>query len=364
MRRLVALDGLRGAAAVAIVVHHAWMFTHPGLSLADRALDEMRLAVAFFFVLSGYLVYGPFVAAALDGRAQPSLRRYARKRAARILPAYWVVLLAAFALTTAIDHKLRVGADQLPLFLVFAQNQVAATNGHVDPPLWSLAVEASFYVLLPLVAVLVARLGRDRRAQLALVGALALAGIACCAIGTATHWPRTATDSLLTTLPLFCCGMAVAAATHGRTLPRRAGIALVITGLPLILAGAAVENVFGLDPDALRPMVSDLPAAAGFALVLAALVATPVRSRVLESRPLLAAGTISYGLYLWHFPVIYALQAAHAWPAQPVAATALTLALAAVLATASWFGVERPVLSAPSATRPRRGSPRAAAQPG
>ena len=67
-RRLLALDGLRGLAAVAIVVHHAWMFSAHGTTLADSALDEMRLGVTLFFVLSGYLVFGPFVAAALDER--------------------------------------------------------------------------------------------------------------------------------------------------------------------------------------------------------------------------------------------------------------------------------------------------------
>jgi peptidoglycan/LPS O-acetylase OafA/YrhL len=374
-RRLLALDGLRGLAAVAIVIHHAWMFSAHGMTLADRALDELRLGVTLFFVLSGYLLYGPFVAAALDRRDQPSRRRYALKRAARILPAYWLVLIGAFALTAAVHHPMRVEADQLLLFVVFAQNQVEAVRGQLDPPLWSLAVEASFYVLLPVVAIAVARLGRDRRAQLLLVGALGAAGLLCCALGTALHWPRTVTDSLLTTLPLFACGMAVAAATHGRSLSTRTGTRLALAGLPLILAGAIVESAAGLQAGALRFLVSDFPAAAGFALVVAALVATPMRARPLVAAPVLFAGTISYGLYLWHFPVIYGLHAADLWPSPPVPAMALVLALTFVPATISWFLLERPVLawahrrrrpavSAPSASPRRPDSPRAAAQPG
>jgi peptidoglycan/LPS O-acetylase OafA/YrhL len=371
--RLLALDGLRGLAAVAIVIHHAWMFSAHGMTLADRALDELRLGVTLFFVLSGYLVFGPFVAAALDGRDQPSKRRYALKRAARILPAYWLVLIGAFALTAATHHPMRVEAGQLPLFLVFAQNQVEAVRGHLDPPMWSLAVEASFYVLLPIVAIAVVRLGRDRRAQLLLVVALGAAGLLCCAVGTALDWPRTVTDSLLTTLPLFACGMAVAVIAHGRTYRARTGTLLALAGLPLVLAGAIVESAAGLEAGSLRFLVSDFPAAVGFALVVAALVASPLRARPLTVAPVLFAGTISYGLYLWHFPVIYGLHEASLWPSAPLPAMALVLALTFVPATISWYLLEQPVLrrahrrrraSAPSSSPRRPDSPRAAAQPG
>jgi peptidoglycan/LPS O-acetylase OafA/YrhL len=344
-QRLLALDGLRGVAAVAIVIHHAWMFSAHGATLADSVLDELRLGVTLFFVLSGYLLYGPFVAAALDGRGQPDKRRYALKRAARILPAYWLVLIGAFALTAATNHPMRIEATQLPLFVVFAQNQVAAVHGHLDPPLWSLAVEASFYVLLPIVAIAVARLGRDRRAQLLLVGGLGGIGLLCCTLGAIFDWPRTVTDSLLTTLPLFACGMAVAVATHGRSFSARTGLWLALAGLPLVLAGGIVEAAADMQAaTALRFLVSDFPAALGFALVVAALVATPLRARPLLAAPVLFAGTISYGLYLWHFPVIYGLHSAHLWPSSPVPAMALVLALTFVPATISWYLLEQPVL--------------------
>jgi peptidoglycan/LPS O-acetylase OafA/YrhL len=107
-------------------------------------------------------------------------------------------------------------------------------------------------------------------------------------------------------------------------------------------------------------------------------VATPLRARPLTVAPVLFAGTISYGLYLWHFPVIYGLHAAHLWPSTPIPAMALVLALTFVPATISWYLLERPTLrrthpphrrrrppvSAPSATPQRPDSPRAAAQPG
>ena len=348
-RRLLALDGLRGLAAMAIVVHHAWMFDHGDghvatLSLLDRGLDELRLGVTLFFVLSGYLVFGPFAAAALDGRDRPSMRRYALKRAARILPAYWLVLAGAFALTAATNHPMRVSTGDLPLFLVFAQNQAAATHGHVDPPMWSLCVEVTFYALLPLVALVVARLGRDRRRQLALIAGLFAAGVLACLIAAAAGWPPTVTDSLMTTVPLFAAGMAVAVLAHGRTISNRAAAALIGGGIVLVLAGATVESVAALQGGPLRTAVSDTPAAVGFALIVGALVAAPLRARPLTAGPLLFAGAISYGLYLWHFPVIYGLRAAGAWPGELVPAMALTLAFAVLLATCSWLAIERPVL--------------------
>jgi len=105
-----------------------------------------------------------------------------------------------------------------------------------------------------------------------------------------------------------------------------------------------VESAAGLEAGALRFLVSDFPAAVGFALIVSALAATPVRARPLVAAPVLFAGTVSYGLYLWHFPVIYGLHEADLWPTAPIPAMALVLALSFVPATISWFVLERPVL--------------------
>src|SRR6201999_4672594 len=91
-QRFDALDGLRGLAALGVLVLHVWMFSYgdqhrPPKGLLDFTLGELRLGVQLFFVLSGFLIFRPFVAAALDGaQRMPSLRRYAIRRAARILP--------------------------------------------------------------------------------------------------------------------------------------------------------------------------------------------------------------------------------------------------------------------------------------
>ena len=149
-----ALDGLRGLAALGVLTLHVWMFTvqgaHDRRELVSLLTGELRLGVVLFFVLSGYLLAGPWVASALDERPAPRLGRFAVKRAARIAPAYWVAMLGSFWLLSGTGHDYEVSAGQLPLFAAFGQNYVGAVAGKLDPPMWSLVVEVSFYAVLPL----------------------------------------------------------------------------------------------------------------------------------------------------------------------------------------------------------------------
>jgi peptidoglycan/LPS O-acetylase OafA/YrhL len=93
-----ALDGLRGLAALGVLTLHVWMFTVQGAHGRDELVSlltgELRLGVVLFFVLSGYLLAGPWVASALEDRPKPRLGRFAAKRAARIVPAYWAAMSA------------------------------------------------------------------------------------------------------------------------------------------------------------------------------------------------------------------------------------------------------------------------------
>src|ERR1700759_1595519 len=89
--RLHALDGLRGLAALGVVLLHVWLYTganDPDKNLTtDLWMGELRVCVLLFFVLSGFLLAQPWVA----GRP-PKLGRYIVRRAARIAPAYWLAL--------------------------------------------------------------------------------------------------------------------------------------------------------------------------------------------------------------------------------------------------------------------------------
>jgi acetyltransferase len=126
-------------------------------SALDMAINELRLGVVLFFVLSGFLLYRPFLAAAHGERPFPALRAYAARRAARLLPAYWFALAGSYMLLAWLQHPLRATAGELPVFLMFGQNYLAETAKHLDPPMRSLAVEVSFYAAPPLVGFLAGR---------------------------------------------------------------------------------------------------------------------------------------------------------------------------------------------------------------
>jgi peptidoglycan/LPS O-acetylase OafA/YrhL len=347
-QRLDALDGLRGLAALSIAVLHVWMFDYgdsgrPDKSLFDHVIGEARLGVPLFFVLSGFLLYRPYVRAALDGRPARSVGRYAVRRAARILPGYWLALAVSFGVLRALDHAGQVGWGELPLFVLFLQNYVPSTLKHLNPPMWTLCIEVSFYVALPLFAAVAARAGRRRSRHALLCAALVALGLGLTALAALEHWPPTVTSSLLRFVPDFGLGMLVAVLVHRRTATRRLGLALATAGIALVVVNGW-WHAYTIGPQMVREVVADAPALVGFALVVAALVLAGLRPRILCSAPVQLAGTLSYGVYLLHFLVIYVLRALDRWPEHLGLALLAVLGLTLPAAAVSWLAVERPVL--------------------
>ena len=345
-----ALDGLRGLAALGVLTLHVWMFTvqdaHGRDEVVSLLTGELRLGVVLFFVLSGYLLAGPWVASALDERPTPRLGRFAVKRAARIVPAYWVAMLGSFWLLAGSGHHYEVSAGQLPLFAAFGQNYVASAAGRLDPPMWSLVVEVSFYAVLPLAGWLLVRCARRGRMVVACAG-LAGAGVAWSAAGALLAWPETAMSTLPSFLPVFACGMAAAALVHRRVPSRVLWWALVVAGGALVGADAVWHHQ---GTAMIGHVVRDLPAAVGFAAVVAAVAAHP--PAVLSRAPLRGLGTISYGLYLWHLPVLLWLRFEGLMVGGFVVPWLEVAALSAVVAYASWVFVERPAIEAVGRWRP------------
>ena len=345
-RRLAGVDGLRGLAALGIVVLHTWMYTgarDPGHSvLLDAVVGELRLGLTYFFALSGFLLIRPWLRSALEGTTGPALGSYALHRAARVLPGYWLALIGAFLVLDGTDHPRAAAPSELPAFALFAQNQFQATAGQLNPPTWSLSVEVGFYALLPLAGLLLVRLARrhGRAGALAGCGVLAALGLAWTLAAALLHWPETALTSLPTYLPVFATGMAAAVALHGRSPGRRTASALLAGGVVAVVANGWWHSAgTGL----VGHVVFDLPAAIGFAAIIVAVTARPVR--VLEVRPVRALGTVSYGLYLWHMPVLYFLVTRGLFPEGPLAAFVAVAVPALALGALSWFAVERPVLA-------------------
>ena len=351
--RAAAIDGLRALAALSVLGYHAWLYTRDRVSagvrdsLADEVAHELRLGLVLFFVLSGYLLFGPWVRAALVGGPAPRTGPYLLRRAARIVPAYWAAVAGSVALVWGLSGTPGVRlppAEDLWLFAVFGQNFTTPTLLRLNAPLWTLAVEASFYLVLPALGWLALRLrGAGREAQ-AVVPALFLAG------GVAWNWAIAGEDVSLTLTkilpamaPYFAVGMLAAVLGHGRTMGRRAAAALLAAGAVLVVADAwwAAAAARSGSHDLTLHVLRDLLAACGFGAVIVAVTCGPA-PRLLASRPLGTLGLWSYGVYLWHVPLLLWLRGHGLLPASGWAAFAVVLAPTLVLAAASWRLLERP----------------------
>ncbi len=357
--RLAGLDALRGIAALGIVVLHVWLYTTTTSAVRDglgeAIVHQLRLGLTMFFVLSGYLLYRGWVAAVLAGRSRPRLWRYAAARARRLAPGAWLCLAITMPVLLAIEDVRGVvipDAQFLPLFAVFAQGVHPQTAARLNPPMWSLTVEASFYVMLPLLGLLAGRLVRSpklapRTALLVPVALLIL-------LGTAWNvWlalrPQGADIVLASALPAlapcFAVGMAAAVFSHGRHLRSS-----TVWGLTLLGAAAAITGAWWHESGAASAsdagrIVRDFGSAAGFALIIVAVAHARRPSRLLAAGPLPWLGERSYGVYLWHMPVIYVLRSAGAFPeGRTTAALIVVIAVVVPIAHLSWTLVERPAL--------------------
>jgi peptidoglycan/LPS O-acetylase OafA/YrhL len=268
-----------------------------------------------------------------------------------VLPAYYLALVGSVLLLWGAAETPGVRlppAELLPLFLVFAQNFDAQTVMKLDPPMWTLAVEVSFYLLLPLAAIVALRLPRHRATQLLVPIALLLIGVLW-NVDIAGERSIVAGKLLPAMLPYFALGMIVALALDGRAaFGRRVAYALLLAGVALIAAdalwqahGAATRST----SYAFR-IWRDLPGAAGFALLIAVAAGSAgAGTALLRWRPLVYFGTISYGVYLWHVPLLLVARHLGLLPLHTLPAIAVALVLTVPVAAASWHWIEQPAVA-------------------
>ena len=362
-----AVDGIRALAALSVLSFHVWVYrvgAPPGerTSLFDKALFEASLGLICFFVLSGFLLYRPFVRAALKGGEPVHLGRYALRRAARILPAYYASLLGCLVLFWGIGLSTLIpAAEGLPLFAVFGQNYSMDTVMQINPVTWSLCVEAAFYGFLPVIGLIALLLGPRRTGlQAAVLVGLVGVTVAWSFMLHHFHWGALATKALPGYIGHFALGMLLATWVEWRLICRQRGTltplstaALAAAGISLVAATAYWHEAAG-SFTAAWILFGNLPAALGFALLIAAATAgVGPAVNWLGARPLVALGVVSYGIYLWHLPLILALRETGLLPAAFAPRLALVLVLAVGAATLSWILVERPILKLVAAPRPR-----------
>src|SRR5437764_1125789 len=268
-RRAAGLDGLRALAALSVVCFHVWLYRFPDptrirrTGVFDDVLSDFRLGLILFFVLSGYLLYRGFARAALRRDAPVDLGLYALRRAARILPAYYLAMLGTLILLWGAGGTPGVrmpASGDLPLFVFFGQNY-------------------------------------STRTILTLLGGIGA---------------------------VICNGLWHSSAAAD--------------SLPLLTG--ALQN---------------LPAGIGFATLLAAVVVGrgPATAWI-HARPLALVGIVSYGLYLWHLPLMLFGIRFGLLPHAFVPRLAVVLVPALFAGSASWLLVERVMLARASRIRRRR----------
>ena len=312
--RVPSLTGVRALAALLVVATHAayttGKYTHGYVGLL---VSRMEIGVPIFFVLSGFLLFGPWVKAAVAGSAAPSVKRYAWHRVRRIMPAYVITVLAAYVVYHFRDagpnpgHSWNGLLRNLTLTQIYTDSYMFSHLHQGLTQMWSLAVEVAFYLVLPVIAylLLVVLCGRQWRPYLLLAGLGALVLISpawMVLVHTTDFLPDGAPLWLPGYLAWFVGGMilTVLAAMGVRcywfvALPL-ALVCFAIASTPI--AGEPTTSPSGLAQAVVKTLIY---------AVIATLVVAPLAladrgwySRLLASRPMVWLGEISYEIFLVH----------------------------------------------------------------
>ncbi|HEY7077070.1 MAG TPA: acyltransferase [Solirubrobacteraceae bacterium] len=294
-RRLAGLDGVRGLAALFVVVHHIFLRAFPGYPV-DRApfwagwLIYGRFAVVVFIVLSGFsLALSP----AGRGWRLGGVRSFARRRARRILPAYWGALAFSLAVAWLVMPQPGHAAPDAKSVVVnglLVENLVAAPTPNMS--FWSMAVEAQLYLAFPLLLLVVRRWG----------AVVMVAGVTLLMATVGVAGPRSfVIQSPPDLAALFAIGMATAGIVRsGRSWPW--GWLALAAAVPAVATIWWRGSVWTLD----HLLWVDLALGPAVACLLAGLATgrpAPLL-RLLDARPLRRLGASSYSLYLTHAPIV------------------------------------------------------------
>lgn len=388
--RFPCFDGLRAMAAIAVLLTHVSFVTTANRVAGGSYFGRFDSGVAIFFVISGFLLYRPFVLAALSGEPTGSTIAFLWRRALRIFPAYWLAAVV-IALGFGVKPWNGLGDALAHLALIHIYDPDTVVSGPISQA-WSLGTEITFYLALPILGSLAALVARRTRRRVGPQVALVLVIITA---SLTYRWlvvehAGDAAAAMATWLPgyldQFGLGMLLAIAS-ARSVLRDDGLG------PVFLRGRwvpAVSWALAVASLSAAAFVVDLPTSSldyttaqqmgrqvtyglwGLFLVLPAVFGPQDRGviRWLLRNPVAhGLGVISYGIYLWHQFFIDRFQR---WTGTPVfggrfGATVLFVLIGSiVVATMSYVLVERPILGlkdrSPAARRDRK--PNVPAGPG
>jgi len=322
---MVVPDALRAFAITLVVLNHLFLIAHPVLGRPIRLGFLGIWGVNMFFVLSGFLLGREFVRALLGTRPFPKIDRFLTRRFLRIYPLYFVAVLVSVVLVDAFLHHVSTRVILEHIFLLEGADAQAIFDLNI--PLWTMGIDAAFYLALPLImgAVFLATRGRSQFTKAcALWCTLAVFGIAAIGarfLGVSRH-PQTlqnfAETIVFVRTPLgmsvaFVLGIAIA--TLVEVLPRDripqlgyaslagSGAIIGLIELQLRLENSAITPGLG---SSLRMTIIDPLAAFSAALVLFGLFQGrfAVVARIASSRAIVAFASLAYAIYLFHYPIL------------------------------------------------------------
>lgn len=368
-------EGVRGIAAIAVIVVHSWIFAGrfgDGTGLANRLVVRLDSMVAIFFLLSAFLLYRPMIASRAGGPASPRPFDFARRRFLRIFPAYWIALtvLAIYPGVSGVFSSHWWSFYSLTQYL----DPVTASEGCEGAGYncgllqsWTLTVELTFYIMLPFFAALTGVIARRlsvrtwMRSELTLIVGLAVISLALSLLPLGLREKPWFVYTFAAHFDWLGMGLALAvlSVVYGRRekeLPRP--LAYIAAHPGLCWSGAIalyLVSVFAFQPVPLTVAPfsnSEFLAIHLIQCAIAVLIVLPVvfgnpnlglPRRILANRYLIWLGLISYGFYLWQ--VTIGLKLGYGGGEGSYLTVLIGTAILTVpLATASYYLIERPLM--------------------
>lgn len=333
------LEGLRAIAALGVLATHvAFQTGMDPATTVGAILARFDFFVAVFFALSAFVLWRRRPRFTGDG--PKNLTSYYCKRFARIMPAYWVTVIAVLLFIPS-----------GPWLANLTLTQIYWTEGLMTglTHLWSLCVEVAFYLVLPLLAWFLDKFDQRTRIGLIVAGAILSLGWAWIPLIESSF--ERGLPNLQIWPPAYACWFAVgmiAAELEGLKIPRLPFTVWAI--FALVIAWVAGQEWFGplglIHP---TPAEFTLRILAGtlFAIMLVVPFALGTPSRILGSEAVTTLGTWSYSIFLWHLPVltiVFPLLGVSVFSGHFLLVLVATVALTIPVAAISYTFVEKPVL--------------------